>query len=67
MANYATLSGSLVTNILVADTLEMAELATGQKCIEFDSSVFVEEGCIYDPETNTFSKPAIEILETVEE
>ena len=32
---FAVMSGDLVTNIIVADTLEIAETVTNSKCIEY--------------------------------
>lgn len=60
MPKYASLSGNIVNNIVAADTKEMAEIGTGQTCIEFDDSVKVESGYLYDSNTNTFSAPLTE-------
>jgi hypothetical protein len=35
MANYAVMRENLVTNIIVADTKETAEIVTGLTCIEY--------------------------------
>lgn len=34
MANFAVLSGDIVSNVIVADTIENAEIATYSVCIE---------------------------------
>ena len=33
--NYAVIENNIVTNIIVADTLEIAEQATGKTCIQY--------------------------------
>ena len=35
MVYYATINGNLVTNVILANTKEDAELATGATCIEY--------------------------------
>lgn len=35
MANFAVLSGTTVTNVIVAKTKKAAELATNSECIEY--------------------------------
>lgn len=35
MRNFAVINGDMVSNIIVADTLEIAELVTGSKCVEY--------------------------------
>ena len=34
MANYAVLQGDLVTNVIVADTQNIAEEVTGAECVK---------------------------------
>lgn len=59
MANFAVLSGNTVTNVIVANTLEDAELATNQTCIEYTADNPAGIGWTYDPDTNTFSPPQV--------
>lgn len=47
MANFAVLSGNEVSNIIVADNLEIAEFVTGLKCVEYSSDEFVQIGYLY--------------------
>ena len=35
MANFAVINGNIVENIIVADTKEIAEEATGKTCVEY--------------------------------
>ena len=35
MATFAVISGNSVSNIIVADTKEIAELVTGKTCVEY--------------------------------
>lgn len=37
MANYAVMNGNLITNVIVAESLEDAEQLTGAKCIELST------------------------------
>jgi len=41
MANFAVLDGNTVSNVIVAETVEDAELATGSECIECDGSFWI--------------------------
>ena len=36
MATFAVVENNLVTNVIVADTVEIAEEVTGKTCIEYD-------------------------------
>ena len=58
MANFAVLKTNkpVVENIIVADTLEIAEAVTEQECIEYVDSVDI--GDIWNG--TTFSKPIVE-------
>lgn len=58
MATYAVVENNLVTNIIVADTLEIAEKVTGKTCVEYDDENFAGIGWTYDGES--FTPPAIE-------
>ena len=38
MANFAVIENGIVTNIIVADTKQVAETATGKTCVEYTDS-----------------------------
>ncbi len=68
MKNFAVLnSNNIVVNIITADSKEIAEIFTGEQCIEYDISTFIEMGMIYDLTTNTFLKKEIVVEEPVTE
>jgi len=50
MATFAVLSGETVSNIIVADTLEIAETLTGSVCIEYRSDNPAAIGDVWDGE-----------------
>lgn len=50
MSKFAVLRGSLVENIIVADSKEIAEEVTNTTCIEFDDNTKVSIGFIWDGE-----------------
>lgn len=56
MAYYAVINGNLVTNTILSDTKENAELATMATCIEFTTENPVGIGWTYDG--TTFTPPA---------
>jgi hypothetical protein len=58
MANFAVISGDIVNNVIVADTLEIAELVTGQTCVEYTDTNPAGIGWTYDATSNTFTPPA---------
>lgn len=61
MPNFAVLDGTnVVMNIIVAETLEIAEEVTHEECVEYTDDNLAEIGWIYDPETGKFSKPETE-------
>jgi hypothetical protein len=39
--NYAVLSGNTVSNVIVAESLDIAEAASGSTCIECDGSFWI--------------------------
>ena len=41
MANFAVLDSEVVENVIVADTLEIAEQVTGKECVECDGSFWI--------------------------
>jgi hypothetical protein len=48
MANFAVMSGTTVTNIIVAETKENAELVTKSECIEYTDENPAGIGWTYD-------------------
>lgn len=69
MATFAVLSNdnTVIINIIVAETLEIAEQFTGNKCVEYDGVVSRPHiGLGYDPKTKTFEQLQI-IDEVIEE
>jgi hypothetical protein len=61
--NFAVLSGNLVTNIIVADSKEIAEQVTGQTCIEYTDENPAVIGLGYV--NGVFEQPNIIITEEV--
>ena len=57
MANFAVLSGGTVSNVIVADTKEIAEYITGTTCIEYNETNPAGIGWTYDG--TTFTAPKI--------
>jgi hypothetical protein len=58
MFKFAVLdNNNKVTNIIVAESKEIAEELTGLTCIEYNDNVVVFIGGNYDSETKTFSEP----------
>ena len=66
MANFAVITGTTVSNIIVADSLEIAEEVTGSVCVEYTSENPAGIGWSYDQATGLFSAP-IEPTPIVEE
>jgi hypothetical protein len=58
MATFAVLSGDLVANTIVADTLENAELATNSVCVEYTDENPAGIGFTYDAKKGKFTPPA---------
>lgn len=58
MATFAVIKDNAVINIIVADTKEIAEEATGFECVEYTSEDEVHIDDIWDG--TSFSKPVIE-------
>lgn len=58
MPKYAVLNNNKVTNIIMADTLEVAEEVTKSTCIETEV-VHVLIGYTYNETTNTFTNPEV--------
>jgi hypothetical protein len=57
MANYAVINNNIVENVIVADTLEIAEAVSGQTCIEYNELNPASAGDTWDGEK--FVKPEI--------
>ena len=57
MANFAVLIDNVVSNIIVADSKEIAEEVTTRTCIEYTDENPAGIGWTYDPETGKFSSP----------
>jgi len=55
MATFAVIHSDIVTNIILADTLETAELVTGTQCVEIYATPdnYVTIGYRYDGEKFT--------------
>ena len=62
MATYAVISGSTVSNIIVADTVEIAEAVTGCICIEYSDAKPAGIGWAYDQHADVFVAP-IEVID----
>ena len=58
MKNFAVISGNVVTNTIVADTLEDASAAG--KCVEYTAETPAGIGWTYDENTGTFTAPVTE-------
>jgi hypothetical protein len=66
MKTFAVLNNeNVVINTIVADTLEIAETATGAVCIEFDETNPTGFGQIWDGEK--FNSPLLQTIIDVEE
>lgn len=49
MANFAVIENNILTNLIIADSLEIAKSLTGKKCIEYDpENDYVFIGSKYD-------------------
>lgn len=62
MANFAVINGNKVENIIVADSKEIAEEATGLTCIEYTVEAPAHIGLGWD-ETTGFEQPAVVVVE----
>lgn len=66
MANYAVISGNSVSNVIVADTKEIAEQVTGFVCIEYTDENPAGIGWTWDGNNFTNPKAVVEEI-TIEE
>ena len=62
MVNFAVITGNQVTNVIVAETKEDAELVTQSECIEYTDENPAAIGWFYDKNNNTFLKEYPEII-----
>ena len=61
--NYAVMSGNNVTNVIVADSKEIAEQVTGSTCIEYTDANPAHIGLKYDG--TTFEQPVNTPIEEI--
>ena len=69
MANFAVIENGIVTNVILADTIQTAETATGKTCVEYtdsnpaciglgyDGSIFEQPIAVEEPEEETEELP----------
>ena len=62
MANYAVIQNGIVTNVIIADTKEVAEMATGSTCIEYEN-VPGAPGIGWTYDGAEFTAPIVEVTE----
>ena len=49
MANFAVIKNNILSNLIIADSLEIAESVTGNKCVEYnEENDYVFIGSTYD-------------------
>jgi hypothetical protein len=60
MATFAVLSGDTVSNTIVADSLEIAELVTNAECVEYTTDNPAGIGWNYDRKTAKFVAPTVD-------
>ena len=63
MKTFAVIVSNIVENVIVADSKEIAEQVTDQKCIEYTYENPAGIGWIYDEESNTFIPPVLDNIE----
>ena len=61
--NFAIISGNLVTDIIVADTLEIAEAVSNFPCVEYTNENPAIIGLSYVD--GVFEQPAITVTEEI--
>lgn len=57
MATYAIVENNLVTNVIIADTLQIAEEVTGKTCVEYNEDNPAGIGWTYDGEKFVAPEP----------
>ena len=60
MKSFAVIEDNVVTNVIVAETLEVAQEVTGQQCVEYDDVKVSGIGYTYDPIKDEFVVPTAE-------
>jgi hypothetical protein len=65
MANYAVIQDNIVTNVIVADSKEIAEEVAGFLCIEYTEENPTGIGWAFNPELNVFVNPNAVVEEPV--
>jgi hypothetical protein len=58
MFNYAVIENNIVSNIIIADTKEIAEEVTQRTCVKIDEQVRVDIGWSYNGAE--FTAPVVE-------
>jgi hypothetical protein len=66
MANYAVIKGNIVDNVVVADSLEVAEMVTGLPCVEYEHAIGAP-GIGWSYDGNTFTAPVVPKTDTSSE
>jgi hypothetical protein len=65
MANFAVMSGTTVSNVILADSKEIAELTTNSVCVEYTEDNPAGIGWTYDG--TVFTAPVVEpVVEPIE-
>jgi hypothetical protein len=64
MPNFAEIENGVVTNVIIADTKEIAELVTGLTCVEYTNSNPAGIGWTYDGKK--FIAPVVETSKNVD-
>jgi hypothetical protein len=54
---FAVINNNIVENIIIADTLEIAEVVTGKTCVEYNDNNPAGIGWTYDGEKFVAPKP----------
>lgn len=60
MKSFAVVENNIVTNVIVAETVKIAEEVTGQQCVEYDDVKVAAIGYSYDPVKDEFVIPLAE-------
>ncbi len=64
MNTYAVLdSNNIVINLIVSDSLEEAQLVSGNTCIQYENHWETAIGWTYSSETNIFTDPNLVVEE----
>jgi hypothetical protein len=59
MSTFAVLNSNKVINIIVADTVEIANAVSNAECVEYTEQNPAQIGWVYDPLSNTFAPEVI--------